>query len=41
MPNDELAHFAWTHLGVYLDPSWARSKMLDRLLSLAAEVVEY
>lgn len=39
MTDAELGEFAWKCLGIILDPSWTRTKILHRIMSLAAEVV--
>lgn len=37
MSNQEIAAFAWQHLGVTLDPSWERTRLVTKLFSLATQ----
>ena len=38
MTNPEILAWAWANLGIAMDPSWPRSKILSRLMDLAYEV---
>lgn len=38
LENAEIADLAWRHLGVDLDPSWERPKLLAKFLGLATRL---
>jgi hypothetical protein len=40
MNETELATFAWESLGIRLDPSWSKSKMLTQIVRNAVQVVD-
>lgn len=39
MNEHELANFAWQHLGIALDYSWPKAKMLGKLLSMSSQII--
>ena len=39
--EEELVEFARNLLGIILDPTCPKTKLLDRLLSFATQIVEY
>jgi len=39
MSEQELAEFAWLHLGLHLEPTWTKAKMLEKLIAAATKVV--
>jgi hypothetical protein len=39
--EEELVEFALNTLGIILDSTWPRTRLLDHLLSFATQVVEY
>jgi hypothetical protein len=41
MSEAELVEFAWDKLGIALDPTWPKNRLLYRLLGFATQVIEY
>ena len=41
MSEAELVEFAWDKLGIALDPTWPRNRLLYKLLGFATQVIEY
>ena len=41
MDEAGLIAFAWDYLGLTLDPTWPRTRMMTHLMKAATDVVEY